>query len=132
MSHNGVWEPNPAKIKPDAHLLKTLLEKPWPDAQSLDQLNDISRGHLQRWIALPEAQWQELLDVLTPTELLHLIQLFTLAEQHLANCHAGAQSVVIPAFKRYRTQLGHADSELLRWLRQHSDNRFLPYGSANL
>jgi hypothetical protein len=83
-------------------------------------------------MTLPEAQWQECFETLTLTELLHFIQLFTLAEQHLPNCHAGADSAVIPAFKKYRGLLGQPDPDLLRWLRQQSDNRFIPYGSANL
>ena len=132
MGNEGVWEPKSSSIKPDQKLLQPLLAHAWPDAAALNELHDITRGQIQRWIALPEAHWQECLDTLTLTQLLHFIQLFTLAEQHLPNCHAGAESAVIPAFKKYRSLLGHADPELLRWLRQNSDNRFIPYGSANL
>lgn len=128
----GVWEPKPTHIKPDWQLLKPLLDRAWPDANELTQLNDIARGHIQRWIALPEAQWQECLDPLDTEQLKHFMQLFTLAEQHLPNCHAGAESAVIHAFKRYRTLAGQADPELIKWLRQQTDNRFIPYGSANL
>lgn len=131
MTNHGVWEPNSSNILPNLLLLKPLLESSWLDANSLTQLNDMTRGHIQRWITLPEAQWRDSLNALSQTQLLHLIQLFTLAEQHLTHCHAGAQSVVIPAFKKYRTLLGQADPELLRWLRQNSDNRYLPYGSVN-
>ncbi len=132
MGNEGVWEPKPSNIKPDQKLLAPLLAEPWPDATALNRLNDITQGHIQRWIALPAAQWQDCLEALSRQQLLHFIQLFTLAEQHLPNCHAEADSAVIPAFKKYRSLLGQPDPELLRWLREQSDNRFIPYGSANL
>ncbi|TGG93955.1 hypothetical protein E4656_07145 [Natronospirillum operosum] len=130
MPATGTWEPEQDQLKPDPSRVRTWLQRDWQQPDDLKQLDDLDQASLQRWIDLPEERWAALLDSLSTDQLVGLMRLCTLAEQHLAGCAAGEQSVVIHAFRRYRQQLGRPDPELTRWIRSHSDNRFLPYGPA--
>jgi len=54
---------------------------------------------------------------------------FSLAvAENLPGWEAGQQSPVIPLAKVLRTRGQRLDRDLLQWLREVNDNRFLPYG----
>ena len=127
-SSTGTWEPNQDTLKPDPARVSQWAQKPWQDPDTLTQLDDLDRASLQRWITLPAERWEPVMLELTPDELVHLMQLFTLAEQHLPGCEAGDQSPVIVAFRLYRKAIGQPDRDLTRWIKANTDNRFLPYG----
>ena len=57
-----------------------------------------------------------------------LIRLLTLAEQRYPAWEAGAESPVIPLARALK-QRGTYPAGLTAWIRAHSTNRFLPYGS---
>lgn len=128
MTNTGTWEPNQDLITPDPERVRQWTANTWPDADSLDRLDDLDRASLQRWIALPARNWQPLLANLSAAQLVNLMRLATLAEQHLTGCEAGEQSVVIHAFRHHRQHHGQPDRDLVRWIKAQSDNRFLPYG----
>lgn len=130
MASTGTWEPEADQLRPDPARVRAWLQNSWQQAADLEQLDDLDKASLQRWIDLPEERWAALLDGLQADELARLVCLCTLAEQHLPGCAAGDQSVVIHAFRRYRQLLGRPDPELTRWIRANTDNRFLPYGPA--
>lgn len=91
--------------------------------------NEISMGALMRW---SDEQWQPLLEGLSDDALLDLIRFFTCAEMQLDGWHAGEQSPVIKITRRLKS-LGHRlDKELLLWIRQNSNNRYLPNGAVLL
>ena len=129
----GAWEPKsaanvdaaPAEISRD--LLKRFIEA----VQSGDPLSerlesgDLEASHLirlpaQRWLE-ESAQWDD-------AQLWHLICFFTLAEQQLPGWDAGAESAVIPLAKALRRRQAPLNRDQLLWIREHSDNRYLPYG----
>lgn len=130
MPSTGTWEPDQDQIRPDPNRIESWLSQNWQTEADLAQLDDLDRASLQRWIALPETHWAEVLDALDENALVRLMRLCTLAEQHLPGCAAGDQSVVIHAFRRYRQLHARPDPELTRWIKAHTDNRFLPYGPA--
>ena len=57
-----------------------------------------------------------------------LIRLFTLAEQRFPAWEAGAESPVIPLARTLKQRNAYPTG-LTAWIRAHSTNRFLPYGS---
>lgn len=129
MTSTGTWEPNQENIKPDIERVRQWAEQHWAQKADLErQLDDLDKASLQRWIALPATQWQSVLAALTPDQLVNLMRLCTLAEQHLPGCEAGDQSAVIHAFRTHRQQYGAPDRSLIRWIKANSQNRFLPYG----
>jgi len=60
-------------------------------------------------------------------DLVALIRLFTLAER-LPGWESGARSPVIPLARLLKSR-GDYPEDLTAWIRAHTSNRFLPYGS---
>ncbi|MEZ5559146.1 MAG: hypothetical protein R3E86_11490 [Pseudomonadales bacterium] len=65
---------------------------------------------------------------LDDAQLLALIRLFTRAEERFTSWQAGAASPVIPLAAVLKAR-GRYPADLNAWIRSHSRNRFLPYGS---
>lgn len=81
------------------------------------------------WLSgLPAAQWLEEAGQWSNAQLWALIRFFTLAEVQLQGWQGGAGSPVIPLAKSLRLRKAPLAREQLLWIRQHSDNRYLPYG----
>jgi DNA-binding FadR family transcriptional regulator len=110
---------------------------------TLDRLIGYSRedqlAHLDQLIEGDEAQilaglmliehgaWLEAAESRPDDDLVHLIRFFAVAE-NLPGWEAGSKSPVIPLAKALRSRGAKLDREFLQWLREVSDNRFLPYG----
>ncbi|MGR6873015.1 hypothetical protein ACU6U9_12065 [Pseudomonas sp. HK3] len=118
------WQPvsTPNQISDEqlARLLSLSLGQP----QDHDLTSDLD------WIQ-PLAQvdakiWQQITSKLSPEQIKQLIGLFTLAEQQ-GEWSLGEKSSVIPLFKILRKEQG-VDRELVKWVKAHSDNKFLPFG----
>ncbi len=74
------------------------------------------------------ADWKMPLSTLGDAELVALVRFFALAEIELPGWEAGKRSPAIACARELRSR-GSYPGELTRWLRKHSNNRFLPYGS---
>ncbi|MBB5212908.1 hypothetical protein [Microbulbifer hydrolyticus] len=95
-----------------------------PDLKSFAQ--DLQSAN---WLAgLPATQWLEEAPNWNSTQVWALIRFFTLAEMQLQDWQGGAESPVIPLAKSLRQRKMPLQREQLLWIRQHSDNRYLPYG----
>ena len=88
---------------------------------------DVEAGGLMH---LPDDVWAEFLAAaaLDDASLVDLLRFFTVAEMQLRGWKCGATSPVIPIARALRAR-GAWRPELARWIRERSDNRFLPYGS---
>jgi hypothetical protein len=73
------------------------------------------------------SDWRVMATSLDEAELENLIRLFTLAE-HLPGWSAQAQSPVIPLARELKARDRYPEV-LTGWIKSHTDNRFLPYGS---
>lgn len=97
----------------------------------LDQLDQLIQGDESQIMAglmlIEHSAWLEAAESRPDEDLLHLIRFFAVAE-NLPGWEAGAKSPVIPLAKALRKRGARLDKDLLRWLREVSDNRFLPYG----
>ena len=75
----------------------------------------------------PSCDWAAASAPLTAAQLEALIRLFTLAEA-LPGWEAGARSPVIVLAAELKKR-GEYPAQLTGWIKAHTDNRFLPYGS---
>ena len=131
----GTWEPGAAAL-PDADDLAAAAalwrrlggESPDPDA--LDAaLEGPLRERLRAAMQAPAGALADAIASLEAPAAEDLVRLFTVLEA-LAGFEAGARSPVIPLFRHLKPQLdAEAAAELVRWIRTHSENRFIPHGS---
>ncbi len=129
----GTWEPAAdaaaQHITIEAQTLQRLiaLSRDGP----LEQLPQLLQGddsqRLAGLMTIDHADWLPATADLSSDELLHLIRFFAVAE-NLPGWEAGARSPVIPLAKTLRKRGEKLSKELLLWLREVNDNRFLPYG----
>jgi hypothetical protein len=73
------------------------------------------------------ADWATMASSLDTSDIVALIRLFTLAER-LPGWEAGPRSPVIALAAELKGRDAYP-ADLTRWIKSHSDNRFLPYGS---
>ncbi|WP_346838892.1 hypothetical protein [Microbulbifer sp. SAOS-129_SWC] len=129
----GAWEPKPAANTGGTEdaipraLLQRYIDAMQADTALADALDDAAR-EASYLIRMPAQRWLDESANWNGGELWQLIRFFTLAEQQLAGWDAGAESAVIPLAKALRQRRAPLDREQLQWIKQHSDNRYLPYG----
>jgi hypothetical protein len=129
----GTWDPN-LNVSDSSDLLQPALLRRLinydREAQltRLDALlSEADKQRLAGLMKLDHAVWQTAIDPLDDAELLHLLRFFCVAE-NLPGWQAGANSPVIPLARALRNRGHRLDKPLLQWIREVSDNRFLPYG----
>jgi hypothetical protein len=126
----GAWEPTPAApATPSATLLRDFIGcvQTQPDALAA-ALTPAQREQGQRLMKLPRTLWIEVATDFSTEEVLALVRFFTLAEMQLPGWEAGADSPVIGLVKALRLRGAAPDKALLQWIREHSQNRYLPNG----
>lgn len=74
------------------------------------------------------ADWQTASRDLSDTDLLALVRFYTLAESHFPAWKSGANSPVIVLARALRGR-GAWPPDLTVWIKQNTENRFLPYGN---
>ncbi|WP_288132679.1 hypothetical protein [Microbulbifer sp.] len=129
----GAWEPNNQASantadKPIDHaLLMRIVETMSSGTEQLDNLDtEITAAN---WLSgLAATQWLKEAENWSDEQIWMLIRFFTLAEMQLSDWQGGAESAVIPLAKALRQRKAPLSREQLLWIRQHSDNRYLPYG----
>ena len=128
----GTWEPQPeAPQSVDVTTLKVFL------TLTDEQLEDIA-AHLdtqlvernQLLMKLDLNAWQAAAESLDDGAIHQLVRFFTLAEEQLPGWEAQDKSPVIWLCKILKQRGLFPDKELTRWIKAHSKNRFLPYGSV--
>ena len=139
----GIWDGDAeAGLAIDAALLRALLAfclqsdamgqgdgNPALDANQLQQrMPAAEQTRLSALMRRDLADWKTPLSTLSDAELIALVRFFALAEVELPGWEAGKRSPAIACARVLRAR-GSYPGELTRWLRKHSSNRFLPYGS---
>lgn len=128
----GSWDPQADAAAHDISIEPDTLQRlaAYSRDGQLEQLEQLLGADSQRLAGLMQLDhglWQQAAGELTDDELLHLIRFFAMAE-NLPGWEAGEKSPVIPLAKVLRKRGQRLDKELLLWLRQVNQNRFLPYG----
>lgn len=81
-------------------------------------------------MTLPQREWEAAVNTLTEADIYHLMRFFTLAEMQLPGWEAGDKSPVIWLNKILKARGEPLSKDQILWIKQHTRNRFLPYGSA--
>ncbi|WP_299580258.1 hypothetical protein [uncultured Microbulbifer sp.] len=129
----GAWEPQVGGQQEENHRefdrdqLQRLISAALSDNALSGALKEEDLNSSQL-IRLPAQQWLEESQHWNNEQLWQLIRFFTIAEMELPGWDAGAESAVIPLAKELRKRKAPLQREQLLWLRQHSNNRYLPYG----
>ena len=124
-----VWEPGAGK-ELDKGLLTRLVALAGEVGEAVMPAHLSHQGlESAAWVMRLEAGAWALADDLDSDDIVRLIRLFTLLEFQLSGWEAGRQSPVIPLVKVLRHR-GEFDSTLRKWIKAHTDNRYLPHGSA--
>jgi len=128
MADVGVWQPDVRGVTLDAALLSRLADT----ADFLDeQTFGLTAQEVVSFAALMRRQasdWAPLLTDQSDAQLLHLAKFFTLAEMRLTGWEALGRSPVVPIVAELRRRQRYPH-ELTAWIKAHTNNRFLPYGS---
>ncbi len=128
MTTVGSWQPDQKSSAIDTIVLERiarcvdLLDHP---TLGLSATEVAEHAHLMR---LDADVWAPVVASLDDATVLALIRVFTVAESKLPNWEAGNASPVIALSAALR-QRGSYPKELTKWIKAHSDNRFLPWGS---
>lgn len=137
----GTWDPSSNTSKLDINIdpasLADLLKRFLALAEN-NQLNDLATQMSEQdksQFAIMQADlalWQNTLSDYSEAQLIALIQFFTIVEMALPEWVAGAKSPVISINKILKSRGHKLDREMLMWIKQNSDNRFIPNGSPLL
>ncbi len=126
----GLWEPNSDKrsgVVVGEEVIDSFLALPKNQYISLQDLEKLGLDSRQSVMRLGVEAWQ-LAEDRSVDELNQLIRVFTLIEA-LPGWDAGEKSPVI-AFVKILKAKGQFGSDLRKWIKSNTDNRYLPYGSA--
>jgi hypothetical protein len=129
----GVWEPGGGSAKEfDRELLNRFLavavKVATQDEIQVDQLKSADLATSQWVMGLAAADWA-MASELPSDDLVLLVRFFTLVENQVSGWEAGNKSPVIPLVKALKVR-DEFTAELRKWIKTHTDNRYLPYGSA--
>ena len=130
----GVWEPEKNGDQPQQAVSSPLLEKFLRLASELEETvtaDDLQSSSLdnESWVMTAEASAWQAAEGLESSQLEMLARLFTIVEQQVAGWDAGKTSPVIPLVRILKSRDAFTP-ELRKWIKAHTDNRYLPHGSA--
>ena len=132
--NTGNWDPNTgaeANTSIDTPLLERMIaiiaNGHGDNIASQLSADDLARHGIMR---TPIDNWPPHLESLDQNQLLDLLRFFTLIEMQLPDWHAGDLSPVIAINRVLRGRNCKLDTEMLKWIRANSNNRFIPNGAA--
>jgi len=83
----------------------------------------------QELMQLHKNIWLDQLGEMPDAEMVALVRFFTLAESQLPGWEAGSKSPVIWLCRLLKKRGLFPDKELITWIKENSQNKFLPYGN---
>jgi hypothetical protein len=128
----GEWQPDSSSEQTaiDVAKLEALIAFSH-QGQLLELANHLGDSE-QQWLAgvmhARRDSWLEAASDMSGDDLIHLMKALAIAEMNIAGCTVGEKSPVIylnRLLKQRGATLGRQD---LLWIKQHSNNRFLPNG----
>jgi hypothetical protein len=123
----GSWEPDSEKVSipKDALLAAIDLMKVEFPTETPDNIKP-----LQPFAKSDKTLWQECVNDISSSDIKLLCQFFTLAESNWTDWFGGDRNPVIWLCKILKKRGDFPDKELTNWIKQNTDNRFLPYGNV--
>ena len=124
----GTWNPSERITELSTPVLDELLAAA---TRSIDEDFGLSQTAVERLAGSANtnrADWRAALQNLDGDQIIALMRFYTLAEGRFPAWQAGSNSPVIPLARALRAR-GAWPPELTAWIKRHTDNKFLPYGS---
>ncbi len=128
MSDVGSWEPDEPALADVHRKILDAASKALGEPQlglSAEQQNSIRQA-----VRASAESWRDFAQEQSSAEITNWIRALTRAEMTLTGFELGARSPVI-ALIRLLKQRGEYPDDLTEWVKEHTDNRFLPYGSLS-
>lgn len=129
----GSWDPNEKKTTANNEVNSELLACFIAATKKLPcELNKILSSEQLQQSQIIEASasaWQIAINEFSNEELVLLIQFFTVVEAQLPAWAAGAKSPAILINRELRRRGEKLNKEILLWIKDNTDNRFIPNGS---
>ena len=128
MSDVGSWEPDEPALSDVHRKILDAASKALGEPQlglSAEQQNSIRQA-----VRASAESWRDFAQEQSSAEITNWIRALTRAEMMLSGFELGARSPVI-ALIRLLKQRGEYPDDLTEWVKEHTDNRFLPYGSLS-
>ncbi|MBN84868.1 MAG: hypothetical protein MK295_03515 [Pseudomonadales bacterium] len=128
MSDVGSWEPDEPALADVHRKILDAASKALGEPQlglSAEQQNSIRQA-----VRASAESWRDFAQEQSSAEITNWIRALTRAEMMLSGFELGARSPVI-ALIRLLKQRGEYPDDLTEWVKEHTDNRFLPYGSLS-
>lgn len=120
------WDPRSVSLG-DHH--RDILVNAWQDRKgSKLQLSQQDQETLRAALIAKPAEWKQFVELVDDATIVNWIKVLALCEEQYSGFDCGAKSPVIPLVSVLRAR-GSFSQELTGWIREHSTNRFLPYGS---
>lgn len=129
----GSWDPEAAQQQADFKADQGQLERFIALSRNnllgnlAQQLSPQEQQVQAGWIQLPSTYWETGAANYNDEDIIHLMRFFTMAES-LPGWEAGASSPVIYLGKVLKKRKLGISKDLTLWIREHSDNRYLPHG----
>ena len=126
MSDVGSWEPDEPALSDVHRKILDVAIKALGQPQlglSADQQNSIRQA-----VRAAAESWRDFAQEQPSAEITNWIRALTRAEMMLSGFELGARSPVI-ALIRLLKQRDEYPDDLTEWVKENTDNRFLPYGS---
>ena len=129
----GSWDPNEKKTTANDEVNTELLACFISATKKLPcELNTILQSEQLEQSQIIQASasaWQSAINEFSNEELVLLIQFFTVVEAQLPAWAAGEKSPAILINKELRRRGEKLNKEILLWIKDNTDNRFIPNGS---
>ncbi len=131
----GAWDPSQVAGN-DSFVIDQAVLNEFISLSDADKLGDLD-AHLSKDTISAQAplmrqakeRWFDAAQPLDNTQIVSLIRFFTMAEMQLGGWEAGSESPVIWLTKLLRQRKAPLDRSTLLWIRENSDNRFIPNGA---
>ncbi len=124
----GSWEPSAQNKAIPIDAIKAILELSF-EADFPTQ-SPVRIAPIQPFMKVSQLDWQACLAEVSSEDLVTLCRFFTLAEANWSDWFGGDKNPVIWICKELKKRELFPDKELTAWIKQNSDNRFLPYGNV--
>lgn len=135
MSTVDTWEPSQnnadstANIDPDILLRLAKINANGQLDQLKQALSETEISDYAHLMKRHKDDWFKVSGNLETHTLVHLIRFFTVAEMQLPGWEAESRSPVIWLCRELKKRGAFPDAELIAWIKNNTDNKFLPYGN---
>ena len=130
----GTWDPKQGATADnkviDLDIIREFIN--YSESNQLDEISTLVSAQTQMdqrpLMSLEQKEWISVGNKLNDEEVIHLIRFFTIAESRLPGWDSGSKSPVIGLVKALKKRKSPPDQTLVLWIRENSDNRYLPHG----